>query len=174
MAMVHLFHHIGLGGGTCLLGDPARRAEELAAMRAGSGYVDLVVQNLCDTWGYPIFAWMEHDRVMDLVMGRIRLFVQFDMKNFFEFAKSEGVELSWVIGPPDPNVRKLSGPIPGSPNAWSVHAEFADGTATEFLGGIFRRAVTNLTSPSELIKLMKRYPEITPEGAEAALASNAK
>ena len=52
MAVVHLFHHMGLGGGTCLLGDPDWRAEEMAAMRQGSGYVDLVVQNLSDTWGY--------------------------------------------------------------------------------------------------------------------------
>ena len=111
---------------------------------------------------------------MDLVMGRIRLFVQFDMKNFFEFAKSEGVELSWVTGRPDAEVRKLSRPIPGSPNTWSVRAKFEDGTEAEFLGGIFRRAVTNLTSPSELIKLMKRYPEITPEGMEEALVNSAE
>lgn len=173
-AAVHLFHHMGLGGGICLLNDPERRGEEIAALKKGSGYVDLVVQNISDTWGYPIFTWMEHDRVMDLVMGRIRLFVQFDMNKFFELAKSEGVELRWVTGRPSAGVRKLSVPIPGSPNAWSVHAKFADGTEFDFLGGIFRRAVTNLTSPSELIKLMKRYPEIAPESGQVAPASPAK
>jgi hypothetical protein len=57
------------------------------------------------------------------------------------------------------NLRRLSGPIVGSPGAYAVRAEFADGTVTEFLSGIFRRAVADLTSPKQLIRLMKLYGE---------------
>jgi hypothetical protein len=163
----HVFYH--LGGGretTCFLDDPDRREEEITALRDVAPFVDLVAHNMGDSWGFPIFAWMEPERVMDLVMGRIRLFVQFDMKLFFQLARSEGVELSWVTKrPDDPELRKLSGPILGSPNAWSVHAKFSDGTEFTFLAGIFRRAIASLTAPRELIKLMRSYPHLRPREA---------
>ena len=156
-AAAHLFYHIGRGGGDCLINDPERRDEEIAMLKQVAPFVDLVAQNMTDSWGQPIFNWMEeHDRVMDLVMGRIRLFVQFDMKLFFELARSEGVELCWSTKHPDAATRKLSAPIPGSPNAWAIHAKFADGRESRFLAGIVRRAVANLTPPRELVRLMKR------------------
>jgi hypothetical protein len=161
-AAAHLFYHLDRGGMACLLNDREKREEEIAALTHLAPSVDLVAQNMNDSWGDPIFTWtMEHDRVLDLIMGRIRLFVQFDMKLFFELSRNEGVELSWVTKRPDATLRKLSAPIPGSPNAWSVHAKFADDSEFTFLAGIFRRVVANLTSPRELIKLMKSYPRLT-------------
>lgn len=158
-AVAHLFYHLAGGGGDCLLRDSLRRDEELRGVASVPPFVDLVEENMFAPWGSPIFLWKGEKRILDLIMGRISLFVQFDMDAFFDLAKSEGVTLSWMTKKPDVNLRRLSGPIVGSPGAYAVRAEFADGTVTEFLSGIFRRAVADLTSPKQLIRLMKLYGE---------------
>jgi hypothetical protein len=156
-AVAHLFYHLARGGRDCLLRDSLRRDEELRGMASVHPFVDLVEENMLAVWGSPIFLWKGEKRILDLIMGRISLFVQFDMDAFFDLAKSEGVTLSWMTKKPDVNLRRLSGPIVGSPGAYAVRAEFADGTVTEFLSGIFKRAVADLTSPKQLIRLMKLY-----------------
>jgi hypothetical protein len=159
-AVAHLFYHLAQGGGECFLNDAERRRGELRAMVSIPPFVDLVEQNMLVPWGLPIFLWTNDDRrILDLVSDRVRLFVQFDMKKFFEMAKASGIALAWVTKRLSADLRRLSARIPGSPGAWAISARSEDGTTVELLCGLFRRAVADLTSPRALIQLIQLYGE---------------
>lgn len=163
-AIAHLFYHLEQGGDECLLNDADRGCEELRAMVSIPPFVDLVEQNMLVPWGLPIFLWMNDGRrILDLVSGRVRLFVQFDMKKFFEIARANGIALSWVTKRPSADLRRLSVRIPGSPGAWAVSAQFEHGAVIQLFCGFFTRAVADLMSPRALIQLIQLYGQRLPQ-----------
>ncbi len=156
----HLFFHLAHPGEICKLGNRKERSDELAALSSVPPFVDLVQQNTLGQWGLPIFVWeMNPERIIDLATGQIRLFAQFDMEAFFKVAEAEGIKMTWIVGKEAEKLKKFSARIPGSPNAWGVRAELPDGNVQELLSGFFARAIVDLTSPGELLKLVKRFPE---------------
>ena len=163
MSVAHMFYHVARNGGECLLNVPGRAKEELNAMRSVLPYFDLVEQNIKAVYGFPVFVWKQPLGVstMDLVMGRVRVFGRFDFSAFFDLAQKDGISMTWNTKRPSAETRRLSGLIPGSPNAWSVDVVFEDGTKSEILAGFFRRVMTDLTPPRDLIKIMKTYKPLT-------------
>jgi hypothetical protein len=92
-------------------------------------------------------------------MERVRVFLRLDMPMFFDLAKTKGIVLTWNTKRPSAQTRRMPGPIPGSPNAWSINALFKNGMRMELFGGFLHRLVAERMSPRDLINLMERYPE---------------
>ena len=82
----HQFFHMANTGHSCALMRNQRLAEkdeEIKALKSVPYFVDLVDYNLMVPTAEPIFPWPNTEMVLDLVMGRIRVFVQFDVEAFF-------------------------------------------------------------------------------------------
>lgn len=157
--ITHAFFHMANPKILCkLLLDPEQAMNELKEMELAPSFFDFVRYNLNDPFSWPIFFWGKKDQIYDLLAGRIRLFIQFDMKVFFELAEESGVKMTWVTGKETEELRKVSSRIPGSLNSWGVKIELPDGTTQTLLSGFFGRIFSELRSPKELIELIKEIP----------------
>src|SRR3990170_2626170 len=157
-AIIHCFYHIGERIEECGLGDPIKSENELQALREIPPVVDLVMHNMPDPVGDPIFLLANLEIVKDLVMGRLRLFVQLDLRRFFEQAAAEGIELSWISRKESEKYKKVSGIIPGSPGSYGVRITISGMPEQVLLGGFFRRAIGDFTPPRELLRMIKQFP----------------
>jgi hypothetical protein len=159
-AIAHVFFHLREPGRKCLLGTD-ESITELKELRAGPPFVDLVGHSMRAQCGRPVFLWTDHERAVDLVMGDFSVFAQFDLEAFFELAGQEGIKMTWITGKAAEELKKLkiSARIPGSPNAWGVKAIAPDGTNQTLLSGFVARVIADLTTPRQLLDLIKRGPE---------------
>jgi hypothetical protein len=156
----HVFYHLANRGVECELREGGNAEAELAAIERGLTFADLVEHNTDSGWGMPIFLWgiPDQDR-MDLVMGRITILIQFDINAFFKLAGSSGLRLSWITGAESEKLREMSHIIPGSPNARGVRVAFTDGHAHTLMSGFFARAVSDLTPPAQLVRMILELPK---------------
>jgi hypothetical protein len=157
----HQFFHMANPGRSCaFVGNrsPAERDEEIRALKSVPYFVDLVGYNLMVPIAEPVFTWPNNDMVLDLVMGRIRLFVQFDVEAFFRLAEKDKIKMRWIAGKEAEKIKKMSMRLPGSPDAWGIHVELPDGDIQELLAGFISRPFTNFARPRQLIDLVKRWP----------------
>jgi hypothetical protein len=136
-------------------------AVELEEIQKGPPFVDLVAHSMHAQWGRPIFLWTDPKKTVDIVMGRVRLFAQFDIDAFFVLADHERIKMRWITGKAAEELkrRKISERIPGSPNAWGVQAVLPDGRVHTLLSGFVARVIADLTTPRQLLELIKRSAE---------------
>lgn len=82
---------------------------EVGAIRAlEPPFVDLVEQNIRGgPWGQPI-TMEPVEKVRDLVMGHVKIFVQFDLDEFIRLASASGITLTPATGREIDEVRKSS------------------------------------------------------------------
>jgi len=158
-AVKHSLFHLSNPSRTCQLHEKEAARDELAAVSKLRPVFDLVQVSLHSMEGRPVFLWAQEARAMDLVMGRTRLFAHFDFDAFFGLAADQGVRLTWITSPPRGELVKLAAQIPGGPpGAWGVRATLAGGEEQTLLSGFFGRVIVSLTTPKELISLIKRGP----------------
>lgn len=155
----HVFYHLANKGAECELKEGGNAEAELAAIDRSLMFADLVEHNMESGWGMPIFLWEvpDQDR-MDLVMGRITILVQFDIEAFFKLAESSGLKLSWITGADSERLREMSHIIPGSPNSRGAKVEFPGGLTHTLMSGFFARAVSDLTPPAQLVRMISELP----------------
>lgn len=117
-AVAHAFLHLANPSHSCKLGK-AEENEELEAMKSLPPFVDLVRHSMRAQWGRPVFLWMgiAPAHILDLVMGRIRIFAQFNLESFFALAGEAGIKMNWIVKKEAESFKKLSQRIPGSPDA---------------------------------------------------------
>jgi hypothetical protein len=158
LGLTHVFYHLDGKHRECGLRDPENRGLELTALQSVPLFIDFVEHNMKSQLGCPLFVWRNDTAVMDLLFGRIRLFAQFDLNAFFALAAQEGIKMSWIKGKEAEELKAISREIPGSPKAWGIRAELADGSSQVLLLGFIGRAIVDLTPPRELLRLIKRFP----------------
>jgi hypothetical protein len=83
------------------------------------------------------------------------VYAQFDLDAFFELAKSQGIELSWITGKKAEAFKQFSVRIPGSPNAWGIRAVLPDGSEQTLLSGFVARVLHEETTPKHLLTLIR-------------------
>ena len=157
-AAVHSLYHIGEGIKDCVLNDREGYKDELKAMREIPPVIDLIDHNMLDPLARPIFVHYGWELVHDVVMGRIRVFAQFDMRRFFELAENRGMKLSWISRKESEDVKGISAIIPGSPGVRGIRVSQPEGADHVVLSGFFRRMMGDFTPPQELLRLMKKNP----------------
>jgi hypothetical protein len=157
----HQFFHMGNGERECALvqgGNTASRSEEIALLKKVPYFVKLVEYNLNVPMADPVFNWPNSTMVFDLVMDRVRIFVQFDVEAFFRLAKGHGINMRWLQGKEAEKIRKFSMRFPGT-DAWGVLAELPDGHRQTLMAGFLARPYMNFATPLQMIEMIKRWPE---------------
>lgn len=158
-AVAHACYHSRHREAPCLLNDADRVNDELRAKRAQAPIVDLIETNIRAAQAEPIFIWTAHEMVLDFLFGRVRLFAQFDIEEFFKYANGKlGVKCSWVAGKENQDLAKYSQVIPGSPGSRGVQVEYPDGKTERFLSGFFARAILQFVTPDDLVKMIRDLP----------------
>jgi len=159
-AVSHVFYHLANPTAECQLKEGGDPEAELKAMESSLGFTDLVKHNMESGWGMPVFLWgIDDDDRMNLIMGRITILVQFDIEAFFKFAEPHNLKLSWIKGAQSERLREMSHILPGSPNSRGVSVEFPDGSTHTLMSGFFARAVSDLTPPIQLIRMIQELPD---------------
>lgn len=162
-ASLYTFYHIGEGIKECVLGNPEGARKELAAMGEIPPVIDLVDHNMLDSIAFPIFLFGDDGLIFDLILGRLRLFAQFDMRRFFDMIRAEGLIPSWESRKKSEEYKRVSEIIPGSPGSRGIRVEIpglAAGIPEQvLLSGFFRRLMGEFTPPGELLRMIKKYPE---------------
>jgi len=134
---------------------------EFRHVQEGPPFVDQVAHSMGAQCGRPVYLWMESEKAVDLVVGDIRVFAQFDMAAFFAFAARDGIQITWITGKEAERLKrmKISHRIPGSPNAWGIRAITPDGKRQTLLSGFVARVIADLMTPRQLLDLIKSWPE---------------
>jgi len=71
---------------------------EIDALKCESPLVNLAAHNLAHAHSRPPLAWYPREAVADVIMDRVRIYAQFDLRQFFEIAKLAGFRLSLITG----------------------------------------------------------------------------
>ena len=171
LGVAHALYHATSGDSQCRLGNADEATTEFTEIQQFlSGVVDLVLHNMRDAMGYPLFLLGASDPTIDLIMRRVFVFVHFDFTRFFALARDEGITLEWATNKQTQQARPLSTIIPGSPGAYGVRvsrsSSQSDVSGETLLFGFFRRAFGDFTPPSELIALLRNPPQMGQEPSQ--------
>jgi hypothetical protein len=128
-------------------------------IEAAPYFVDIVDYILNVPIAEPIFVWPNRDLVFDLVMSRVHIFVQFDLEAFLRYAQKQDIKMRFVQGKEAEDAKKHSMRLPGTDDAWGIHAELPSGDCQTLLSGFLCRPYSNLVTPHQLIEMIKRMPE---------------
>jgi hypothetical protein len=138
--------------------DPENRSTEVRSIESQPTFIDLVEQNLRGQWGVPLTN-APREYALDLIMGRIRVFVQFDLQRFCDLAAASEVRLAPVTRRDLEEARAKLGlpmfPIICTPGVFGLKAEFPDAEITQ-LSGFFGRIVLDFLRPMELVRFLQR------------------
>ena len=161
--VAHTFYHLQNPSLECqlFLKDEEKLREEFRSMASLPPFHDLVQMNLTAQWSPPIFYWPIPDKVaMDLLAGRKRLFGQLDWKEFFEFARTSGIDLKWAKDSDLGEMRATADVLPGSPNARAVTARLRvsgpSGPIVQYMSGFFGRMFLEFMMPRQIIEMMHK------------------
>jgi hypothetical protein len=153
--VAHLFYHWQRSIAECALLDGSDVKTEVGAVASSLPLVDLLGHTMNLRWSYPVFVWMlREEDLFDVVMGRIRLFAQFDIEDFVGRIEALGLRTSWVTGRKAENMKQRSDIIPGSPNARALCVESGK-VKINFLSGFFGRLFTELMTPGDLLRMLR-------------------
>ena len=155
----HLFYHLQFGIRDCTLS--AQNTNELHELGKIYPFFDLVQLNLHAMWPPPVFLWLPQDFVLDLLFGRLAVFGQLDYTKLFERARSEGFEMRWIQRKELGELQRLSGMIPGSPNAVGIGVKIADDPLCKeqfILIGYLSRMFLEFMSPSQFLSHSRASP----------------
>jgi len=157
----HQFFHMANRGRPCAFsadGSSTDRSEEGQMLSKVPYFEDIVDYNFSVPMADPIFAWPNDELIFDLVMGRVRVFVQFDYDSFFRFAKTHNVQIRWIRGKEADELKKVSMRLPGTDDAWGVLVELPTGDRFTLLAGFLARPYMNWTTPHQMLEMIKGFP----------------
>ncbi len=156
-AAAHQFFHMANRDRQCAFsseGSTVGYSEETGMLKTVPYFVDIVDYNLNVPIADPIFVWPNRRMVFDLVMGRVRIFVQFDCEAFFRFANEHEIKIRWIKGKEAEEVKKFSMRLPGTDDAWGILAELPNGDRATLLAGFLARPFANCTTPRQMIEMI--------------------
>jgi hypothetical protein len=157
----HQFFHMAHRERDCALSkhsDASARSKEEDMLKTVPYFVDVVDYNLRTPISDPIFMLSPHEMVFNLILERVRIFVQFDCEAFFHLAERDGIKMGWVRGNEAESIKKLSMRFPGT-DAWGAFAELPSGERMTLLVGFLCRPYANFATPRQMISMMKDFPQ---------------
>jgi hypothetical protein len=157
MGIAHLFYHLQFGIRDCTLS--AQNKDELRELGKIYPFFDLVQMNLHAMWPPPVFLWLPHEFVLDLLCGRLSVFGQLDYSKLFERARSQGLDMRWIQRKELGEFQGLSGVIPGSPSAVGIGVKITDDPSCKeqfILIGYLSRMFLEFLSPSQFLELVRK------------------
>jgi hypothetical protein len=161
LTAVHSFHHRRKGGPCKLDGPKDVREEEIAAIMEGPKAVDLFNVGMRSSIALPPLLWYPRSLMLDVLMGRIKVFAQLDHDKFFELASRSGLTMRFIQGNEAAKIRsaKLSGPLIEYRDPRFVKVENAQGKTMHSGARFFSRVYLDLTRPHDLLAMAEDLME---------------
>lgn len=100
--------------------------------------------------------WYPKDLVLDVVIGRISIFAQFDIDAFFKIGAKLGFDLKLITGKEaeEGKQSKASGPMLENPKAYGVKVKFSNGRVFRLRSSFFRSVYSALIPPSQILRII--------------------
>jgi hypothetical protein len=127
---------------------------ELEALKQESPLINLAALNMNDAISRSPLIWYPKELVLDVITGRIIIFVQFDLNAFFRLAKKAGFELSLITGKKVQSYMRQFRPMVENPKAYGINVRFPNEKELPFRPSVFRSVYSHLVKPSEIVKLL--------------------
>jgi len=143
----HLLFHLKNPTLKCQIG-------EIKTLNREPPLINLAAHNMNHLVSRSPLIWYPKDLVLDVIMGRIIIFAQFDLDAFFKIAKDAGFELTLITGKEVENYMRSSSPMLENPRAYGVKVKFPNGKALSFRPSVFRSVYSHLVQPSEILRLI--------------------
>ncbi len=151
----HWLYHIKHPGLKC------KRAE-IESLKKEYPLVNLAVHNMNYVMSRSPLIWYPKDLVLDVVMGRILVYAQFDLDVFFQMSAAvANVQLSIFTG--KKTVKDKRGKllhILQYPKAYGVKARFSNGRELKLVSSLLLSVYTQLAGPTEILDFIKTVDKI--------------
>jgi hypothetical protein len=153
LATAHAFYNMKHGDLCGLKGPHTAQEEEITAIRDGPRVINLFDFGMHNSIGMPPLLWYPRDAMLDVLMGRVKVFAQLEHEKFFEFASRAGLRMRFITGREAGQIKsaKLFVPLPEYRDVRFVRAENAQGTTTVFGARFFARVYLDLIRPNDLL-----------------------
>jgi hypothetical protein len=150
----HWLYHLKHPGLDC-------RSEEIESLKKEYPLINLVAHNMNYVMSRSPLIWYPKDLVLDVVMGRILVYAQFDLDAFFQMAADADIQLSLITGKEaEEGKRKKLSPMLENTKAYGVKARFSNGREVEVISSLFRSVYSELVDPTELLNFIKTLDKI--------------
>jgi len=135
--------------------------EEIPLLKREAPLVNLVVHNMQYVMSRSPLIWYPKDLVLDVVMGRIMIFAQFDLDSFFKICAEVGVRLQLITGreAEDGKQSKVSGPMLENSKAYGVKVKFSNGREFKLRSSLFRSIYSDFIPPGQILRVIMTLDE---------------
>jgi hypothetical protein len=142
-------------------GPESSKEEEVAAIINAPKAVNLLDFGMRNSLALPPLLWYPRDVMLDVLMGRIKVFAQFDHEKFFELASRSGLKMGFVRGKEAARIKtaKLAGPLPEYRDIRYVRGQNDQGKAMVFGARLFARVYLELIRPRDLLVMARELIE---------------
>ena len=137
------------------------RPEEIEFLKKEYPLVNLVSHNMNCVMSRSPLIWYPKDLVLDVVMGRILVYAQFDLNTFFQMAANVNIQLSLFIGKKvvkDSPERMLQ--MLRNPKEYGIKVKFSNGRALNLVSSLLLSVYAQLAGPTAILELIKTLDEI--------------
>ena len=130
--------------------------EEIPLLKRETPLVNLAAHNMRRVMSRSPLIWYPKDLVLDVIMNRIGIYVQFDLDAFFKLAANVGLELALITGKEAEQGKrtKVSSPMLENRKAYGVKMKCSNGREIKLRSSLFRSIYSNLIPPDQILRLM--------------------
>jgi hypothetical protein len=137
------------------------KREEIEFLRKEYPLINLAAHNMNHVMSRSPLIWYPKDLVLDVVMGRILVYAQFDLDVFFQIAADANIQLFLPTGKKmEKGIRMMLSRILENPKAYWVKARFSNGRELKLVSSFFWSVYTQFAGPTEIIKFLKNIDKI--------------
>jgi hypothetical protein len=136
--------------------------EERETLKREPPLVNLAAHNMTYVMSRSPLIWYPKDLILDVMMNRIQIYVQFDLDAFFRIAAKAGMQLTLITGKEAEEGKrtKVSSPMLENPKAYGVKVKFANGRVMKLRSSLFRDVYANLIPPSQILRLIATLDKV--------------
>ena len=157
----HAFYHMRHGNRCEMNSLGPAKEQEVTGIANGPKVIKLFDFNMRNSLGMPPVLWYPRDLMLDVLMGRIKVFAQFDHEKFFELASRFKLKMAFLRGKEAAQIKKdkLSGPLVEYRDTRYVSCENAQGVPMVFGSRFFTRVYMELIRPLDLLGMVAHLAE---------------
>jgi hypothetical protein len=137
------------------------RMEETESLRKEYPLVNLASHNMNHMMSRSPLIWYPKDLVVDVVVGRVLVYAQFDLDIFFQMAADANIHLSLFTGKKavEDKCGKLLHMLL-KPEVYRAKARFSNGRELELISSLLLSVYTQLAGPAEILDFIRTVDKI--------------
>ena len=135
--------------------------EEIGSLNKEYPLVNLVTNNMNYVMSRSPLIWYPKDLVLDVVMGKVLVYAQFDLDIFFQMAADVNIQLSLFTGKKTlEDKRGTLSQILKKTNSYGVKAKFSNNRELRLKSSLLMSVYTQLVDPADVLNLIKTFDKI--------------